>query len=318
MALSQLPGLSASLTHSFPPHRMAFHHFVREQTMRRRGLALLVTSAALGWLGGWESSMLALLSVGCTTEMSGGAKDPTLELLMCFVWLGAMGMLGGILAAEFNSGGEEGSAAHLKLLLAAVMMQLTLFHQLLLPWYPYLPLAPSVLGPLLVLFVHPSWATHSLALRVALAFGVSFFLPLIHLVISYAARTIWCQEWLLAQYAPELYEEVLAERQAVASAAAGIRKGEEGEYLAEAAAGSTVVAVVGLPRSGTTYLFSLLERLHGEGESSANPVVALSCYHILFFERSLEHCSKGPAEVAKFEGLIDQCERDTKQPFSCQ
>ena len=310
MAPSQLPGLSAMLTHAFPPHRVAFHHFVREQTMRRRGLALLGTSAALGWFGGWETSMLALLSVGCTSELSGGAKDPTLELLLCFVWLAVVGMLAGTLAEEFDSSGGGGSAAHLKLLLAVVLVQLTLFHQLLLPWYPYLPLIPSVLGPLLVLFAHPSWAPHSLLLRTVLAIGVSFLLPLIHLVVSYAARTIWCQEWLLAQHAPELYKEVLAERQAVASAAAGVRKGEEGEYLAYAAAGSTVVAVVGLPRSGTTYLFSLLERLHGDGESSINPVVALSCYHIMFFERSLEHCSKGPAEVAKFEALIDRYFKD--------
>ena len=59
--------------------------------------------------------------------------------------------------------------------------------------------------------------------------------------------------------------------------------------------------VVGLPRSGTTYLYSCLEKLYGPGN-----VVALSCYQCLFFERCLTHCDKGAAEIRRVERLIDR------------
>jgi len=302
MAEARLPGLSATLVHTSWEHRSAFHAFVRSATAGRRAACLLATGAALGWLGGWDTSLLALLSVGCTSELSSGVKDPTLELFVYFAWLAALGLLSSLLAEDHGSGS---GTANLQMLAAVAMVQVTLFHQLLLPWYPYLPLTASSGAALLTLFAHPSWAARSLALRLALALGLALLLPLMHLVLSYAARTIWCQEWLLAEFGPELYVEVLAERAALAAAdkpAAPSPPSGSGAEHAERAEAATVVAVVGLPRSGTTYLFSLLERLHGDGDTTATTattaggsssakgaagVVALSCYHILFFERCL-------------------------------
>lgn len=255
-----------------------------------------------------------------TSELSSEVKDPTGELFICFVWLGALGLLSNLLAdddhAAAGSSIDESAAgaANLKLLAAVAMLQMTLFHQLVLPWYPYLQLVPSVGAALLTLFVHPSWLPYSLPLRILLAGGLAVLLPMMHMVLSYAARTIWCQEWLLVEFAPELYEEIQAERAAIAAAAtASSTPTAEAGGLDERATDATTVAVVGLPRSGTTYLFSLLERLHGDGSSdhgsegkkSSRKVVALSCYHILFYERCLVHCEKGPAEVARVEKLID-------------
>ncbi len=252
-------------------------------------------------------------------------KDPTGELFICFVWLGALGLLSNLLAYDHTyaatSSSIGGSSAGLKMLVAVVMLQMTLFHQLMLPWYPYLQLVPSIGAALLTLFVHPSWLPYSLPLRILLACGLALLLPMVHMVLSYTARTIWCQEWLLAEFAPELYEEIQAERAAIAIAAASTasstatpEKAASDEHAIERATEATTVAVVGLPRSGTTYLFSLLERLHGDGSSdhgdednmSSRKVVALSCYHILFYERCLVHCDKGPAEVARVENLIDE------------
>ena len=45
----------------------------------------------------------------------------------------------------------------------------------------------------------------------------------VHLVVAYAARAIWLQEFLPAHFAPELYAELLAERVALARAADGAR-----------------------------------------------------------------------------------------------
>ena len=314
-----LPGLSAMLIHTDWGHRSSFHAYVRSVTTGRRASCLLFTSAAVGWLGNWDSSLMALLSVGLTSELSSGVSGPTAELFSCFVWLGALGMLSSLLAADHDApGSDEGNAA-LKMLAAVAMLQMTLFHQLILPWYPYLPLVPSVGTPLLILFVHPSWVSQSLLLRIVLACGLALVLPILHVVLSYAARTIWCQEWLLAEFAPELYAEVQAERAAIASSATAtgidtIARTEDMHEQAKRAADATTVIVVGLPRSGTTYLFSLLERLHGNGthdegdtaDKRSRRVVALSCYHILFYERCLVHCAKGPAEVARIEGLIDK------------
>lgn len=319
-----LPGLSATLTHTDWAHRSSFHAYVRSVTIGRRVRCLLATAAALGWLGSWDASLVALLSVGCTTELSTGVKDPTVELLICFVWLGALGLLSERLADDYSAAGPDaGSTTSAKMLIAVAMLQSTLFHQVILPWYPYLPLASSVGAALLTLCLHPSWTSYSALLRLMLACGLGLLLPMVHLVLSYAARTIWCQEWLLAEFAPALYTEVQAEREAIIAAAADSSKtrsenlsnetGGEDEH-AERAADATIVVVVGLPRSGTTYLFSLLERLHGTGivdqgdkdENSSRRVVALSCYHILFYERCLVHCAKGPNEVARIERLIDE------------
>ena len=315
-----LPGLSAMLIHTDWGHRSSFHAYVRSVTAGRRAGCLLLTSAALGWLGNWDSALLALLSVGLTSELHSGANGPSAELLSCFVWLGALGLLSSLLAGDHDvPGSAEGNTAALKMLAAVAMLQMTLFHQLTLPWYPYLPLVPSVGAALLALFAHPSWASRSLLLRIVLACGLALVLPMLHVVLSYAARTIWCQEWLLAEFAPELYAEVQAERAAIASSATAtgidtIAKTEAMHEQAKRAADAATVVVVGLPRSGTTYLFSLLERLHGNGtrddggtaDKHSRRAVALSCYHILFFERCLVHCAKGPAEVARVEGLIDE------------
>ena len=117
-------------------------------------------------------------------------------------------------------------------------------------------------------------------------------LPLIHLVLAYAARTIWCQEWLIAHFAPELYAEVLAERAAIAAAGRQPQPAAQQEPRPEPEpkpgpapkpepepepGSGDVVMVVGLPRSGTTYLYSCLEKLYGPGN-----VVALSCYQVRF------------------------------------
>eukprot|EP01043_Picozoa_sp_COSAG02_P071283 COSAG02_NODE_12965_length_1466_cov_32.788588_1_plen_145_part_10 len=138
-----------------------------------------------------------------TSELSSEVKDPTGELFICFVWLGALGLLSNLLADDDHAsagssiGESAAGAANLKLLAAVAMLQMTLFHQFVLPWYPYLQLVPSVGAALLTLFVHPSWLPYSLPLRILLAGGLAVLLPMMHMVLSYAARTIWCQEWLL-------------------------------------------------------------------------------------------------------------------------
>ena len=100
MAEARLPGLSATLVHTSWEHRSAFHAFVRSATAGRRAACLLATGAALGWLGGWDTSLLALLSVGCTSELSSGVKDPTLELFVYFAWLAALGLLSSLLVFD--------------------------------------------------------------------------------------------------------------------------------------------------------------------------------------------------------------------------
>ena len=73
----------------------------------------------------------------------------------------------------------------------------------------------QVAPPLLTLFLHPSCSAWSWSYTFLLGTIFAALLPLIQLVLAYAARTIWCQEWLIAHFAPELYAEVLAERAAI-------------------------------------------------------------------------------------------------------
>ena len=178
--------------------------------------------------------------------------------------------------------------------------------------FAWLQVAP----PLLTLFLHPSCSAWSWSYTFLLGTIFAALLPLIHLVLAYAARTIWCQEWLIAHFAPELYAEVLAERAAIAAAGRQPQPAAQQEPRPEPEpkpgpapkpepepepGSGDVVMVVGLPRSGTTYLYSCLEKLYGPGN-----VVALSCYQCLFFERCLTHCDKGAAEIRRVERLIDR------------
>ena len=148
----------------------------------------------------------------------------------------------------------------------------------------------QVAPPLLTLFLHPSCSAWSWSYTFLLGTIFAALLPLIHLVLAYAARTIWCQEWLIAHFAPELYAEVLAERAAIAAAGRQPQPAAQQEPRPEPEpkpgpapkpepepepGSGDVVMVVGLPRSGTTYLYSCLEKLYGPGN-----VVALSCYQV--------------------------------------
>jgi len=142
--------------------------------------------------------------------------------------------------------------------------------------FAWLQVAP----PLLTLFLHPSCSAWSWSYTFLLGTIFAALLPLIHLVLAYAARTIWCQEWLIAHFAPELYAEVLAERAAIAAAGRQPQPAAQQEPKPEPEpepGSGDVVMVVGLPRSGTTYLYSCLEKLYGPGN-----VVALSCYQVRF------------------------------------
>ena len=262
-------------------HRRDFEAYVRAKTLRQRLGALLLTMAVLAALSGGDVIVTALAAAAVSAAMPTPAADTTQSLcagaLMCSVWLLA-GMLRSTPA----------------LLCALALLQCATSHQLLLPFWPVLPSLITVVVPLAVLFIHPACAERSLASRIALAMTLALA-ALIHLILSYAARTVWLNEWLLQHYAPALFQEVIAERKALRKAAklpgvgeAGTKAGASGGNGPASSAVDAepgLVVVVGLPRSGTTYLFSLLERIHGKSG------VALSCYSCLFHERCVTHCS---------------------------
>ena len=192
-----LPPLSPWLQLGDAGHQDAYESYVRGATWQKRLWALLSTLVGFAALSQGDATVTTLAAMAISAAIPTPTAFGGAQALCAGALVGACWALTTALAAA--GGGTLETGSMLLALHGLALMQLAISHQLLLPWRPALPALISIAAPPLLLFAHPACAGWAIRWRLAFVLILTL-LALVHLVVGYAASTIWLNEWLLQHF----------------------------------------------------------------------------------------------------------------------